>query len=181
MIFTPVLASFLTGLLTTLFVIVCIFLILVILIQKPRGGGLTGAFGGAGGNAASVFGSKTGDVLTWFTVICFALFIGLAMALTWTAKPTRVNVITPVVAPPAPTGAGDGTVDGIDGVKPAKDFSATPEPEKKNGTPIEPAPKDGTTPAPVPAPAPTPAKDATTPAPAPVPAPTPDTPAKDAK
>jgi len=47
MLFIPTLAAFLTGLFTVLFVIVCLFLMLVILIQKPRGGGLSGAFGGA--------------------------------------------------------------------------------------------------------------------------------------
>src|SRR6478735_8532867 len=63
----------------TLFVIVCLFLILLILIQKGRGGGLASAFGGAGGNTA--FGSKTGDVLTWATSIVFGVFIVLAVVL----------------------------------------------------------------------------------------------------
>ena len=44
-----------------MFVLVALVLVLVILIQKPRGSGLTGAFGGAGGGG-SVFGSKTGYV-----------------------------------------------------------------------------------------------------------------------
>src|SRR6476619_6077511 len=63
----------------TLFVIVCLFLILLILIQKGRGGGLASAFGGAGGNTA--FGSKTGDVLTWATSIVFGIFLVLAISL----------------------------------------------------------------------------------------------------
>jgi preprotein translocase subunit SecG len=63
----------------TLFIIVCTFLMLVILIQKGRGGGLASAFGGAGGNTA--FGSKTGDVLTWATSIIFGIFIALAVVL----------------------------------------------------------------------------------------------------
>src|SRR5215207_7792623 len=62
-----------------LFIIVCLFLILLILIQKGRGGGLSSAFGGAGGNTA--FGSKTGDVLTWATSIVFGIFLVLAIAL----------------------------------------------------------------------------------------------------
>jgi preprotein translocase subunit SecG len=62
-----------------LFIIVCLFLILLILIQKGRGGGLASAFGGAGGNTA--FGSKTGDVLTWATSIVFGIFIVLAVVL----------------------------------------------------------------------------------------------------
>jgi preprotein translocase subunit SecG len=71
--------SFFLHLTFVLFIIVCIFLILLILIQKGRGGGLASAFGGAGGNTA--FGSKTGDVLTWATSIVFGIFIVLAVSL----------------------------------------------------------------------------------------------------
>ena len=56
-------------------IVVCILshlLILLVLIQKGRGGGLASAFGGGGGNTA--FGSKTGDVLTWATSIIFGVF-----------------------------------------------------------------------------------------------------------
>src|SRR5438552_17145912 len=63
----------------TVFIIVCLFMILIVLIQKGRGGGLASAFGGAGGNTA--FGSKTGDVLTWATSIVFGVFLLLAVAL----------------------------------------------------------------------------------------------------
>jgi preprotein translocase subunit SecG len=63
----------------TLFVAVCFLLIMIVLIQKGRGGGLAGAFGGAGGNTA--FGAKTGDVLTWVTSILFGVFVLLAIIL----------------------------------------------------------------------------------------------------
>jgi preprotein translocase subunit SecG len=82
-----ILGMWYVTLLAALFVLVCLFLMLVILIQKPRGDGLAGAFGGAGGSAQAAFGAKTGDVLTWFTVVCFAAFLILAMGLTWTLKP----------------------------------------------------------------------------------------------
>ena len=65
--------------LMVLFIIVCLFLILLVLIQKGRGGGLASAFGGMGGNTA--FGSKTGDVLTWATSIVFGVFLLLAIIL----------------------------------------------------------------------------------------------------
>src|SRR6476469_9650780 len=71
--------SFLFYLTIVLFILVCVFLILLILIQKGRGGGLASAFGGAGGNTA--FGSKTGDVLTWATSVVFGVFLVLAVAL----------------------------------------------------------------------------------------------------
>lgn len=82
-----ILAAWYVPLLAILFVAVCLFMMLVILIQKPRGGGLSGAFGGAGGSAQAAFGAKTGDVLTWFTVICFTAFLLLAVGLTWSIKP----------------------------------------------------------------------------------------------
>jgi preprotein translocase subunit SecG len=63
----------------TFFVLVCAILILLILIQKGRGGGLASAFGGAGGQTA--FGSKTGDVLTWATSVVFGIFVVLAVTL----------------------------------------------------------------------------------------------------
>lgn len=56
-----------------LFVLVCILLICVILLQKGRGGGLSGAFGGTGGHTA--FGTRTGDMFTWVTVVLVGLFV----------------------------------------------------------------------------------------------------------
>lgn len=44
-----------------------LFLILLILVQRGKGGGLTGALGGPGGQSA--FGSKAGDTFTLITVV----------------------------------------------------------------------------------------------------------------
>ncbi len=44
-----------------------VFMILLVLIQRGKGGGLAGAFGGAGGS--SPFGSRAGDAFTRFTLI----------------------------------------------------------------------------------------------------------------
>jgi preprotein translocase subunit SecG len=97
---TLTLGSWLTGILATLFIILCLFMVLVILIQKPRGGGLAGAFGGAGGGQSAVFGAKTGDVLTWFTIVFFVLFILLAMALVYTTRDDNAAAV-PVIEAPA--------------------------------------------------------------------------------
>jgi preprotein translocase subunit SecG len=80
----------LIGITIGLFILVAVFLILLILIQKGRGGGLASAFGGAGGNTA--FGSKTGDVLTWATSIVFGIFLVLAVALNLMAKSSTGDV-----------------------------------------------------------------------------------------
>ena len=88
-------------LLFVLFMIVCLFLILLVLIQKGRGGGLSSAFGGSGGNTA--FGSKTGDVLTWATSIVFGVFMLLAVGLNLlaNARQDRANPTTETHNAPA--------------------------------------------------------------------------------
>jgi preprotein translocase subunit SecG len=60
-----------------LFVLVSLVLILVILLQKGRGGGLTAAFGG--GMGGGLLGSKTGDFLTWVTIVLVGIFLTLAV------------------------------------------------------------------------------------------------------
>jgi preprotein translocase subunit SecG len=73
--------------LAVLFFVICVFLVVLVLLQKGRGGGLAGAFGGAGGQSA--FGSKTGDVFTWVTIVVVAVFLLLAMFLTVNYKPVE--------------------------------------------------------------------------------------------
>jgi len=62
-----------------IFIVVCVLLIIIVLLQKGRGGGLSAAFGGAGGQSA--FGSKTGDVFTWITIVVVGLFLIMAVFL----------------------------------------------------------------------------------------------------
>ncbi len=81
MVTFPFLAvSFIMNVVAVLFFLCCLALILLILIQKGRGGGLSGAFGGAGG-ASSILGSKTGDFLTWVTIILVGFFLLLAVVM----------------------------------------------------------------------------------------------------
>jgi preprotein translocase subunit SecG len=55
-----------------------IFLILLVLVQRGRGGGLTGALGGPGGQSA--FGTKAGDLFTRITIGVAAAWIFLCAA-----------------------------------------------------------------------------------------------------
>jgi len=55
-----------------------VFLVLVILVQRGRGGGLTGALGGMGGQSA--FGTKAGDLFTRVTIVVAAIWVILSMA-----------------------------------------------------------------------------------------------------
>jgi preprotein translocase subunit SecG len=87
MTFLPLLAvGILMKLVAVLFVMVSVVLILVVLIQKGRGGGLSGAFGG--GTASGLLGSKTGDFLTWVTIGLVAVFLGLAVLLAKFFRPS---------------------------------------------------------------------------------------------
>ena len=72
--------------LAVVFTIMSILLVIIVLLQKGRGGGLSAAFGGAGGQSA--FGSKTGDYFTWVTVGVVAFFLITAMVLTMNYRPT---------------------------------------------------------------------------------------------
>ena len=58
-------------------VVTSLFLILLVLIQRGRGGGLAGALGGMGGQSA--FGTKAGDMFTRITVGVAAFWIVLCI------------------------------------------------------------------------------------------------------
>jgi len=83
----PLLAvGFFMKFVAVLFIICAIALILIILIQKGKGGGLSGAFGG--GMASGILGSKTGDFLTWFTISLAVLFLVLLVLMAKFYRPT---------------------------------------------------------------------------------------------
>jgi len=63
-----------------------VFLIILVLIQRGKGGGLAGAFGGAGGSSA--FGSRAGDMFTKVTIYVAAVWILLIMFLIKMVQPT---------------------------------------------------------------------------------------------
>ncbi|GAB4142912.1 MAG: hypothetical protein Tsb009_13580 [Planctomycetaceae bacterium] len=61
---------------TILLLIVGFLLMFIVLLQRGRGGGLAGAFGGLGGQSA--FGTKAGDVFTKITVVMAVIWVVLA-------------------------------------------------------------------------------------------------------
>lgn len=88
------LASFVSGLLGFAMLIVSLFLILLILVQRGRGGGLTGALGGPGGQSA--FGTKAGDLFTRITSFVALGWITLCAFTMWLLGP---DTTTQAVAP----------------------------------------------------------------------------------
>jgi preprotein translocase subunit SecG len=104
----PVLAAgFIMNLLAVIFVIGSVVLILVVLIQKGKGGGLSGAF--AGGMASGILGSKTGDVLTWLTISVASLFIIVALVLDRWWRPSTSGPASRTAAPITSNDTGRGT------------------------------------------------------------------------
>jgi len=83
------LAGWATSLLVALSIVTSVALILFVLIQRPQGGGLSGAFGSGAGSGQTAFGTKTGDVLTISTVAMFVIWVGFAIALQFAARPSE--------------------------------------------------------------------------------------------
>jgi preprotein translocase subunit SecG len=70
-------APWYATILNLLVLLLGIMLIFLVLIQRGKGGGLAGAFGGVGGSSA--FGSRAGDLFTKITLGLAAFWILLIM------------------------------------------------------------------------------------------------------
>jgi preprotein translocase subunit SecG len=65
----------------TIYVLVCLTLMLVVLLQQGKGGSMASAFGG-GGSSQAAFGARSGaTVLSRATTVCAILFIAGALLL----------------------------------------------------------------------------------------------------
>ncbi len=84
-VFQMLAVGFLMNVIAVIFVIFALALMLIILIQKGKGGGLSAAFGG--GMASGILGSKTGDFLTWLTIALVGVFLALAVVMAKFYKP----------------------------------------------------------------------------------------------
>ena len=86
-----------------------VFLMLLVLVQRGRGGGLSGAFGGAGGQSA--FGAKAGDTFTKVTIYASTFWILLCMAavLRLNPAPDVADASEPGINAPAGMSTDDGS------------------------------------------------------------------------
>jgi preprotein translocase subunit SecG len=133
----------LNAILTSLLILTSLFLICLVLIQRGKGGGLAGAFGGMGGSSA--FGTKAGDIFTRVTMITALVWILLNMILVvlynraatsaWDEGAPRSS--TSRAKEVAPTGTGTGT-----GTKTKATGAAAPasQPKPTQSTPAPSAP-----------------------------------------
>lgn len=135
------------------FAVVCVLLMAVILLQRGRGVGLSGAFGGAGGTS-SAFGSKTGDVLTWVTIVGAVIMLTFAVLLNYVFRPIGPGLSRPATTAPPTSGAPAGGPTAM----PIDPGTSTPTPVAP--APVVPANNDASTnaPAATPEPAPAPAE-----------------------
>jgi protein translocase, SecG subunit len=160
--------------------IISVFLMLIILVQRGRGGGLTGALGGMGGQSA--FGTKAGDLFTRITIAVAAVWILLCMLTLKVLNPPSTQIAAP---PPAKTKT-DGKTTGEPGTTKTSGGKSTPATgdekagesttgDSKSG---ESKTSGGAAPAPAANPPGTPAPASSAPAPAaPASAPAPSSPA----
>jgi preprotein translocase subunit SecG len=109
-----------------LLVLTAVFLIGLVLVQRGKGGGLAGAFGGLGGQSA--FGTKAGDLFTRVTIGAALFWIVLCLAV--------VNVLGTLASGPLPEDYG-GAADRL----PLTDGGAAPD-DQVGGGPA-PAPPEG--------------------------------------
>lgn len=171
---SPTLAAFdwLNGLLIVGFLFVSVVMILIVLIQRPQGGGLSGAFGSAAGSGQTAFGARTGDALTIATVGIFVVFLITAAVLNHTVRPPKALPPGASVTAPASGTPASGAAPATGEAQPATGAAPPPAGEQPAATPPA-APEPGAAPATNP-PANSPANPpAEQPAPATPPSPTP--------
>jgi preprotein translocase subunit SecG len=141
--------------LVVIYVFVCFFLILVVLLQQGKGADIAGAFGGGGSQTA--FGARGATTLLHkLTTGAFVGFIVLALVLTVLEARPRSSVVTtlpqkaatqkaPLPVPPVQAPAGTGAAPAGTGAAPAPAQAATgspaapaPAPAKPPGGPAKP-------------------------------------------
>jgi preprotein translocase subunit SecG len=89
----PLAVAWIPGILNVLILLVGVFLVFLILIQRGKGGGLAGAFGGAGGSSA--FGSRAGDTFTRITITVAAIWVLLIMIMVKIIQPAPTTKTKP--------------------------------------------------------------------------------------
>ena len=122
--------------------LISLFIVLIILLQRGRGGGLTGALGGAGG--ASAFGVKAGDIFTRITAVSVLLWIVLCALTCYWYLPEKLDIAT---TPSTTSGEKSSGMGGIGDMpmspQDLKDLIANPA----TSVPATPDPADSATPA----------------------------------
>lgn len=73
--------NLLIGFFTVILILVSLFMVLIILMQRPRSDSGLGAALGGGGAADAAFGAETGNILSRSTIYCAIFFFVVTFAL----------------------------------------------------------------------------------------------------
>lgn len=157
--------QYLLYFLLTLHILVCLLMVLVVLMQRPRSEGLGAAFGA--GMTDNIFGAQTTHVLakftTWLGIAFFVLTLALAMVYarlytgntrlgdelmalpqpTPAATATPAPVGSPLPAATATPAASPAAVEPAASATPAPTAAASPTPSITPAAPVEPAAPGG--------------------------------------
>ena len=111
------------GWVSTLFAVLlsltAFILIVLVLIQRGKGGGLAGAFGGMGGQSA--FGTKAGDLFTKITIGVAAFWIVLCIFTVWISGSSQQNPLKVGAGKKAATAPAATSVPDEESEEPAKE------------------------------------------------------------
>ena len=128
-----------TTLLDIVHVGVCVFLMLVVLLQQGKSGGMGAAFGG--GATQQVFGGRgAGNILTRATAICAGIFMLTSVSLAYVSSSGDRELKARVVEEAHKGKGNEGTRVKQTKPKPAPAPSSAPTEPAPSSTPIEPAP-----------------------------------------
>jgi preprotein translocase subunit SecG len=111
-----------TVLLVVLYVLVCIFLVLVVLLQQGKGADLAGAFGG-GGSQTSFGPRSASNIMHRMTTVSFVLFVVLSLALAILSGKQGTSVMESVEVPVVPVVEETAMIEAVEGdaIEPAVD------------------------------------------------------------
>jgi len=128
-----------TILLVIIYILVCLFLVMVVLLQQGSGADLAGAFGG-GGTQASFGPRSSTNIMHRMTTASFVLFVVLSLSLAILSGKSRKSVMD-AVEKPAPaakvevqTGGTDGSSMNVPEEKTEENKEAVPAAQPAEGT-----------------------------------------------
>jgi len=131
-----------TIFLTTLHVMVCFILIVVVLLQRGKGAEIGAVFGG--GASTTIFGSRgAGNFLTRLTTGAAIVFIATSLLLAYFARERAATSVFDEGSPPAaeqPAPGAEGSPQGPGGFQEVQPAPAAPEAAAPPAPPAEGAP-----------------------------------------